>query len=98
MNVTENCRPAHKAHLARLINILFAIVWARSDPRRHPDVRPQRCEGGRGDVSRGQADPSGTAEMTTNACASGPSSVTVTSIRASWPAGLIALHRSTSPP
>src|SRR6185436_11605275 len=57
MNVTENCRPAYKAHLACLINMLFAVLWGPSDPRRGPDVRPQRREGGPFDASRGHEDP-----------------------------------------
>ena len=41
---------------------------------------------------------SGTAEITTTACAMGPSSVTVTSMRALKPAGVMALSRASAPP
>src|SRR5262245_65611328 len=57
MNVTENCMPAHKAHLARFINMLFAIGWGRSEPWRHPDIRPQRREGCARDASRRSGGP-----------------------------------------
>src|SRR5215472_15821879 len=43
-------------------------------------------------------EPAGTAEMTTNACATGHSSVMVTSIRASLPGGVIAARRASAPP
>src|SRR5215813_6360123 len=98
MNVTENCIPAHNIHLACLINMLFAIAQARSAPRRRPHVQPQRRKADLLTPQGGHEDPSGTAEITTNAWASGPSSVTVTSMRASWPAGVIALRRSSAPP
>src|SRR5438445_4909708 len=40
----------------------------------------------------------GTAEITTSACAIGPSSVRVTSMRASQSAGVMALSRASAPP
>src|SRR5437764_2692317 len=43
-------------------------------------------------------EPRGTAEITTTACAIGPSSVRVTSMRASQFAGVIALSRASAPP
>src|SRR4051812_5139657 len=49
-------------------------------------------------VGRIQDNARGTALMTTSACAIGPSSVMVRSIRASQPSGVIAASRASAPP
>src|SRR5215470_2107220 len=77
------------------------IVIAIPEPfRSHSGALPERSPLvlGRSTAARDQGDPIGTAEITTSACAIGPSSVMVTSFRASQPAGVIALSRLSAPP
>src|SRR5215471_18942431 len=98
MNVTENCASQYQSHWPVISISYLGLAGAGQGHKRRPPQGHEIVSVGVSGLEWRQVEPSGTAEMTTNACANGPSSVTVTSMRASQPGGVIALSRSSAPP